>query len=486
MKLLKTLFLLSITIIIQSCSNNKSESYLQKSVKTQVTILQEKSIKITYKEKLNSLRHSFEPWQKSVTNLTGSIWNSQAVFSKQDAQTSRGKEYISKTVFSNNELLFLDFGDTKQATITKKMVEKYLLKTIRYTPIQILTYFNQHRIPQTEKENQKYAIYQTTIANQIVTIYIDKEDYLVKKATILSDDERFGDVLSTIHFNEYIIIENVPHPKEVLIDKINGKLHDNVAIETITIVEKPLNLLEKSSDYKIVEETPVKTNFNVQKYAKNIHFINLKHTEDRVLVVEFKDFLVVAETPLTSENGELIITEAKKIAPNKPIKYFVAGHYHPHYLGGVRAFIHKGAQIICSNVTKDYIGYIANAKRTLHPDSLHIEPKPLLIKEIKDKLSISDGDFEMKIFFIGEKSEHTKGYLIYYFPSEKLVFQDDLIWIKDDNKVRKAGRRQAGLYNAIKELNIDVTTVIQSWPVADYGVKTIIPFKELEASMNIK
>jgi hypothetical protein len=50
----------------------------------------------------------------------------------------------------------------------------------------------------------------------------------------------------------------------------------------------------------------------------------------------------------------------------------------------------------------------------------------------------------------------------------------------------KAGDRQTGLYNAIQELGLDVTTVVQSWPVAAMGVKTVIPFSELEQSVKMK
>jgi hypothetical protein len=127
-----------------------------------------------------------------------------------------------------------------------------------------------------------------------------------------------------------------------------------------------------------------------------------------------------------------------------------------------------------------------NAKHTLNPDSLQLQPQPLIFEEIKDSLTISDSRTEMVIYFIGEKSEHTKDYLIYYFPEEKLLFQGDLVWISKKGEVEKAGNRQAGLYNAIKDLDIKVETIIQSWPVSDYGVKTIIPFEDLEKSMNME
>ena len=67
-----------------------------------------------------------------------------------------------------------------------------------------------------------------------------------------------------------------------------------------------------------------------------------------------------------------------------------------------------------------------------------------------------------------------------------MLFQDDLVWISKEGEIKKASARQAGLYNAIKDLGIKVETIIQSWPVSDYGVKTIIPFKDLEKSMNLE
>jgi glyoxylase-like metal-dependent hydrolase (beta-lactamase superfamily II) len=293
----------------------------------------------------------------------------------------------------------------------------------------------------------------------------------------------FGDVLSTFTYQDYSVAGNLSYPRTIQIEKINGKVKDEVKILTSNTTNEAPQLLEKPIDYSLKEDEETVSEIKVEKFSDNIHFIELKHTDDKIMIVEFSDFLLVAEAPLNSKNGELIISEAKKIAPNKPIKYFVFGHYHPHYLGGMRPFIHKGAKIICSKQNEEYVKYLANAPHTLNPDSLQIQAKPLLIEEIKDSLTITDGKFPMKIYFIGKKSEHTNDYLIYYFPTEKLLFEDDLVWIPKKGEIRKASGRQAGLYNAIKELGLEVQTIIQSWPVADYGVKTIIPFKDLKESM---
>jgi len=437
-------------------------------------------------EKRNELEHSFEPWQQTDYNSTGIVWCNTDNFLKSDSLTFKGKKYNSKTQLNKSILLFLDYGDKELFAVTQSMFLDQTFKTIRYSPITLINYFVQQKISADKESNNDFAVYKTRINKTIVKLYIRKSDNLLDRVTTLSDDELFGDVLSSFTYTDYSTVDKLSYPKTIQIEKINGKVKDEVKISTANLINEVPKLLDKPTDYKLKEDTEVKPEIKIEKYSDNIYFIELKHTDDKVMVVEFNDFLLVAEAPLNSKNGELIISEAKKIAPNKPIKYFVFGHYHPHYLGGMRPFIHKGAKIICSKADQEYVTYLANAPHTLFPDSLQLQPKPLLIEEIKDSLKITDGKFEMKIYFIGKKSEHTNDYLIYYFPSEKLLFQDDLVWIAKEGEIEKAGGRQAGLYNAVKELGLDIKIIIQSWPVADYGVKTVIPFADLEKSMNIK
>lgn len=465
----------------------QSRNYLQECWNKQVKLIQGQYLTFSFTEKRNELEHSFKPWQQSNYNSIGTVWCNTENFLKSDSLTFRGKKYNSKTQFSKSTLLFLDYGDKELFAVTQSMFLDQTFKTIRYSPITIIDYFVQQNISADKESNNDFAVYKTMINKTIVKLYIRKADNLLDKITTLSHDELFGDVLSTFTYSDYSTVDKLSYPKTIHIEKINGKVQDEIKISiAANIIKEIPQLLDKPIDYKLQEEVEITPEIKVEKYSDNIHFIELKHTDDKIMVVEFNDFLLVAEAPLNSKNGELIISEAKKIAPNKPIKYFVFGHYHPHYLGGMRPFIHKGATVLTVKSNEEYVKYLANAPHTLNPDSLQLQPKPLKIEEIKDSLKITDGKFEMKIYFIGEKSEHTNDYLIYYFPSEKLLFQDDLVWIAKEGEIKKASGRQAGLYNAVKELGLDIKTIVQSWPVADYGVKTVIPFTDLEKSMTIK
>ena len=131
----------------------------------------------------------------------------------------------------------------------------------------------------------------------------------------------------------------------------------------------------------------------------------------------------------------------------------------------------------------EYLKYITRSPRTIQPDSLQLHPKSLKLEELKDSLTISDGVYSMKIYFIGNKSSHTNDYLVYYFSEEKLLNENDLVYITKKDTTRKASFRETGLYNAVKELKLEIKTVVQSWPVTEFEVKTIFPFKELEKIM---
>lgn len=478
----KTLIVVFVLCFIHNISG-KEKNFLNDCWAKQV---RNQKIFFSYSEKLNELEHSFQPWQQTNYTGKGVIWCDKIDFAKSDTLMNGKKVYNSKTQFNKSTLLFLDYGDAELFPTTQNMFIEFTYKTARYSPNILLNYFFENKINLDKESDKTYAIYTTKINNTIIKLFIRKSDNLVSKITTLNDDELFGDVLTTIIYGNYLTIDNVYYPKSIIIEKINGKIRDEVTINSASIYIDSPTLLNQPINYTLKSTIETKPEIKTEKYNNNIHFIELKHTNTRVLLVEFGDFLLVNEAPLNSDNGQLIIKEAKKIAPNKPIKYFSFSHYHPHPIGGIRAFIHQGSKIVCCETDLEYVNYIAKAPHSLSPDSLHFQPKLLIYEKIKDSLVISDGKYEMKIYLIGKKSEHTNDFLIYYFPNEKLLFESDLVWIADGGEIKNAGTRQVGLYNAINELRLNVDLIIQSWPIADYGIKTFIPFGDLKKSVTGK
>jgi glyoxylase-like metal-dependent hydrolase (beta-lactamase superfamily II) len=469
-------------------SNSQSTDNLKNCWKKQVEPVEENYTSFRFAEERNVLDHNFNAWQTTQYLSNGIIWANANHYLKKDSIIFGGNTYSSKTKLNSTSLLFVDYGEEELLEVTESLYHDHVLKTIRYSPIYIINYFLTHNVSYSASESDTlFAVYKTKINKDYVKIYIRKADDLLDKITVLSFDELYGDVISTFNYSDYSKINVLYYPSSIHIEKVNGKVSDQVKILSGSrIIKEVPSLFDTNDDISINEDVEIIPETRLEKYTDNIYFFELNHTDDRVMIVEFNEFLLVAEAPLNSKNGELIISKAKEISPDKEIKYFVFGHHHPHYLGGMRPFIHKGATIISPKENIEYITYLANAPHTLSPDSLQMQPKPLQVQVINDSLTISDGKFEMKIYFIGENSAHTNDYLIYYFPKEKLLFQDDLVWMEKEGEIKKAGERQAGLYSTILDLGLHIDTIIQSWPVKDYGVKTVIPFSDLERSMKIE
>ena len=474
---------LNLLFFFSTCEAISQPDFLKQAWEKQAKPLGNQALSIDFSEITNELGHSFYPWQKTVYQSHGKIWIGSTGFAKQDTLQAGERTYYSTTMLTENEMLLLDYGDTELSAISQDLFQDQIFKTARYHPGLLLQHFISNRALLRERSDETFVTYSKTINQTLVNLYIDKNTGLVSRVVTLHDDELFGDAETAYSYSTYVEVEGQFLALDIQIKKINGKLVDEVHLTHPQLMQKVPALLDRPENYALKDPSPVPIELTTSRYNDYLHLVQLKHTDDRALIVEFVDFLLVAEAPLNSENGELIISEARKIAPDKPIRYFVFGHYHPHYLGGIRPFVHKGAHIITSKQDQEYVSYLVNSKHTLNPDSLHMQPKPLIFEEIKDSLTISDGQTEMVIYYIGEKSAHTLDYLIYYFPKDKILFEDDLVWIPEKGETGKADKRQAGLYRAIKDLGIEVHTIIQSWPVADYGVKTIIPFEDLEKSM---
>ncbi len=435
--------------------------------------------------------HSQYPWKTNIYNINGQfiITKNAENYFLLDSLEYNGKMLRGIKYFCDTTLVVYSYGRGEPRSITYQEKSKYPLSHLSlYTPIFVLQYFLQNQSNKTLvhfSESSGTLIY--SVGGQIVTISFNTKTNTVSKISILYHHEMYGDVTKTIGYYNYKTTEDgVAYPSKIIMDELG------VNQSTLLISETDANTIHNNvlakipADYQLGELAKEPSiDIEYVKYKPHIHFLNFKHTDDRILVVEMDSFLVVAEAPLESKNGKLIIEEAKKIAPNKPIKYFVFGHHHPHYLGGIRPFIHNGATILSHASDTAYVRQVATFKHTLQPDALQKESRPLLFDIVDGKKVIADSNFEMQIIHIGEMSKHTDDYLVYYFPKYKLLFEDDLVWIKKAGDTKPAGERQKGMYDAIKKYGLDVETIIQSWPINFMEVKTEISFAELEESVKL-
>jgi hypothetical protein len=89
------------------------------------------------------------------------------------------------------------------------------------------------------------------------------------------------------------------------------------------------------------------------------------------ILVEFKDYVVMVEGPISDAVTAASIEAAKQLAPGKPIRYVINTHHHADHAGGLRAYVAEGIPIIThESHRKYYEEQIFRNPHSLNPDRL--------------------------------------------------------------------------------------------------------------------
>jgi len=161
-----------------------------------------------------------------------------------------------------------------------------------------------------------------------------------------------------------------------------------------------------------------------EKIADGVWAMNFGN--ERSILVEFKDQLVIFEAPGGDAQTVATMAEAKRMFPDKPIKYVVNTHHHSDHAGGVRAYVAEGIPIITHESHKQYYEQqIFKNPHTLNPDRLARMPRPPVIEAVKDKRVFTDGNMTLEVHLL-RGNFHSEGLLVGYVPKEKLLIQSDV------------------------------------------------------------
>jgi glyoxylase-like metal-dependent hydrolase (beta-lactamase superfamily II) len=147
------------------------------------------------------------------------------------------------------------------------------------------------------------------------------------------------------------------------------------------------------------------------------------------MIVEFKTYIMMLEagqgTPQSPDGRALAyIAEAKKLIPNKPIRYVMNTHPHADHTGGLPTMVAEGAIIITQKNNEDFLEKSLNTPRTLLTDTLAKNPKKAKFETVDEKKVYSDGTRTVEMYHI-PGAPHSNGLIIAYIPKEKVLFQGD-------------------------------------------------------------
>ncbi len=311
----------------------------------------------------------------------------------------------------------------------------------------------------------------TALGKYKVAGTIDGQNMVTKVETTVSDPV-LGDLPIVTTYSDYKDFNGVKFPTKILQTQGGFPVWDL----TITAVQP-----NAPADLAVPEPVqsaaipPVKV--ESKKLADGVWF--LAGGSHHSLVVDFKDYIVVVEGPLSEERSLAVMVEAKKLVPNKPIKYLLSTHHHFDHTGGLRTYVAEGATIVTHQSNAAYFEKTFQAPATLTPDMQAKNPKPATLQGVTDKYVITDGKQTIEAYAT-QGDTHTDELLVFYLPASKILVEADSYSPGPPNTPppSPAPPNATNLYNNIQRLKLNVATIA---PIHGRGVVPMSEFMKFIA-----
>jgi len=142
------------------------------------------------------------------------------------------------------------------------------------------------------------------------------------------------------------------------------------------------------------------------------------------LVVEFADYSAVIEAPLNEARSLAVLAEARKLVPNKPVRYVLTTHHHFDHTGGLRTYAAEGVTIVTHASNVPYFEKTLVAPATIAPDAQSKAQKAPMFQPVPDTFELTDGKQKISVYATGG-DVHTNEYTLIYLPGPRILVEAD-------------------------------------------------------------
>ena len=177
------------------------------------------------------------------------------------------------------------------------------------------------------------------------------------------------------------------------------------------------------------------------------------------IIIDFKDYIMMLEAGQNEARAVAYIAEAKKMIPNKPIRYVMNTHPHSDHTGGLPAMVAEGATIIAHKNSEEFFERALNTPRTLLATTDKLAQtasapggqKKAKVETVGAKRVFQDGTHIVEFHHI-PGAPHSNGLLVAFLPKEKVLFQGDFSL---PNPGQEANGHIKALVPVLEKLNLD-------------------------------
>lgn len=306
----------------------------------------------------------------------------------------------------------------------------------------------------------------TALGKYTVDGTIDAQNHVTSVETKIANPV-LGDTDLMASYSDYRDFSGVQFPGKILITQGGFPLWD-LTITSVT-PNAPLDLPVPEA---VASATIPAVQTASTKLADGVwHITGGSHHS---VLVEFAEYVAVAEAPLDEARSRAVLGEVKKLVPNKPVRYVLTTHHHFDHSGGLRTYVAEGATVVTHQSNVPYFEKSLAAPATISPDAQSTSPKTPTLQGVSGKDIITDGKQTIEVYATAGDT-HTNEYTLIYLPRPRILVEGDAYspGPPDAPPPATPPPNAVALYDELQRLKLNVATIA---PIHGRGA---VPIAEL-------
>jgi glyoxylase-like metal-dependent hydrolase (beta-lactamase superfamily II) len=240
---------------------------------------------------------------------------------------------------------------------------------------------------------------------------------LVERVDAVVDNAVLGDMIVETIFSGYKSFGGVQFPTNII------QRHGGFTTLDLTVSNVTPNggaAIEISDAVRALQ--PPVQRMDVQQIGQGVWYL-AGGTHHSVLI-EFADYLALVDAPIGETRANMVLAEARKLAPNKPVRYLIMSHSHFDHAGGIRTAAPEVSTLLTTEGSRAYWESVLKRPRTLHPDKLAQTAQRPKVEGVVTKRVLSDGARTVELYTVPIDG-HVDEMILVYFPADRLLEEVD-------------------------------------------------------------
>ncbi len=301
---------------------------------------------------------------------------------------------------------------------------------------------------------------------RLQTAYFDQFSGLLHSVEGLAAHAQWGDIAITRTYADY---KNVGGA--MIAHTVTATQADTVAsvtsFESFEAVDVDSAIFEKPKDATVNDPFTAPSiaprDLTIETLAEGLYFIPNASQGYNILFADYKDDILLVETPQSIEAARDIIRTIKAKFPNKTIKYAVPTHHHFDHSGGLYGFHEAGITVLTTPGNVKFAREVGTTARNIGDSKGAITDAK--VESFDGVKKFGKGANEVHLINVGP-NPHAEEIVIAYIPAQKTVFMAD-VFSRRAETLPPANANQLAFADKLEELKLDIETFL---PV--HGTKT--------------